>query len=113
MANDKSLGMDGLPIEFYKDNLDWIREELLLFYNDAFDNGSLGSDVNRGIIKLLPKIRDRSLVKNWRPITLLNFSYKITAKLLARRIVDITKNIVSITQTSFYQRWIYFGESYH
>ena len=101
MANDKSLGMDGLPIEFYKDNLDWIGEELFLFYNDAFDNGSLGSDVNRGIIKLLPKIGDRSLVKNWRPFTLLNLSYKIIAKLLARRIADITKNIVSVTQIGF------------
>ena len=78
-------------------NLDWIGEEILLFYNDAFDNGSLGSNVNRGIIKPLPKIGDRSLVKNWRPITLLNLSYKIIAKLLARRIVEITKNIVSVT----------------
>lgn len=101
MENDKPLGMDGLPIEFYKDNLDWIGEQLLLFYNDAFDNGSLGINVNRGFIKLLPKVGDRSLVKNWRPITLLNLSYKIIAKLLARRIAEITKNIVSITQTGF------------
>ena len=101
MANEKALGMDGLPIEFYKDNIDWIGEELLLFYNDAFDNDSLGSDMNRGIIKLLPKTGDESFVKNWRPITLLNLSYKIIAKLLARRIADITKNIVSVTQTGF------------
>ena len=53
-----------LPIEFYKDNIEWIGEELLLFYNDAFNNGSLGSDVNRGVIKLLPKSRNKSLVKN-------------------------------------------------
>ena len=65
MANDKYPGMDGLPIELYKDNLDWIGEELLLFYNDSFDNGYFGIDVNRGIIKKFPKIGDRSLVKNW------------------------------------------------
>ena len=86
MDNDKSPGMDGLPIEFYKDNLDWIGEELLLFYNDAFDNDSLGINVNRGVIKLLPKVGDRSLVQNQRPITLVNLSHKIIAKVLARRI---------------------------
>lgn len=101
MANEKSPGLDGLPIEFYKDNIDWIVEEIFLFYNDAFENGSLGNNVNRGVIKLLPKAGDRSLVKNWRAITLLNLSYKIIAKLLARRIAEITKNIVSVNQTGF------------
>ena len=57
--------------------------------------------MNRGIIKLLPKVGDKFLVINQRPITLLNLSYKIIAKLLARRIVDITKNIVSFTHTGF------------
>ena len=62
MANGKYPRMNGFSIEFYKHDLDWIWEDLLLFYSDAFDNGSLGRNVNKGIVKLLLKVGDRSLV---------------------------------------------------
>ena len=63
--------------------------------------GSLGQDVNRGIIKLLPKDGDKTLIRNWRPITLLNVSYKILAKIMALRLVNILPKFVNSTQTGF------------
>jgi hypothetical protein len=67
-------------------------------YKDAYECGSLGINVNRGVIKSLPK---RGFVKNWSPITFQNLSYKIIAKVIARRIADIIKNFVLVTQIGF------------
>lgn len=39
LANGKSLGLDGLPANFYK-NLDWISLVLREVYLDAFEKGS-------------------------------------------------------------------------
>lgn len=64
LANDKAPSPDGLPAEFYKHNLEWIGPELLELYEDSFNQGSLGADINRGVIKLLPKDGDKTQVKN-------------------------------------------------
>lgn len=72
MANGKSLGVDGFPAEFYKKNKEWIFDERLLVYKEGFEFGTLGEDINKGIMKLFPKGGDISQVKNWTPITLLN-----------------------------------------
>lgn len=70
-------------------------------YNEAILKGSLGSSINKGTIKLIPKDGDKALIKNWRPITLLNVSYKIMAKMLAMRLEKILPRFICSTQTGF------------
>lgn len=101
LKDGKASGPNGLPAEFYKSNIDWIAQDLLDVYTEALVNGSLGSDINRGIIKLIPKDGDKTLMKNWCPITLLNVSYKILSKALATRLENILPKFISSTQTSF------------
>ena len=101
LKKDKAPGPDGLPAEFYKSNIDWITKDLFDLYSEAYDRGTLGNSINMGIIKLIPKDGDKSLIKNWRPITLLNVSYKILAKALASRLVNILPNFICSTQTGF------------
>lgn len=101
MSNDKSSGIDGLPVEFYKVFIDWICEDLHRVYMEDLAKGSLGHDTNQGLIKLLPKEGDKTLVKNWRPITLLNVSYKVLAKVLAMRLTNILPKFINSTQTGF------------
>ncbi|XP_059067565.1 uncharacterized protein LOC131858359 [Cryptomeria japonica] len=101
LCNDKALRPDGLPVEFYKANLKWICFDLLDIYDEALGKGSLGNVINKGIIKLIPKDGDKALVKNRRPITLLNVSYKILAKMLAVRLEKILPKFIYPTQTSF------------
>jgi hypothetical protein len=96
LSNDKAPGSDGFLIEFYKANISWICKDLHDVYTEAISKGTLGPKINKGIIKLLPKDGDKALIKNWRPITLLNVSYKILAKILALRLVNIlSKKICS------------------
>lgn len=101
LASSKSLGLDGLPAKFYKKNIEWIGQELMEVYDDVFQRGTLGPKINQGVIKFLPKGGNKTLVKNWRPITLLNQPYKIIAKTLARRIAIVLGKIISVTQTGF------------
>ena len=56
----------------------------------------------RGIVKLiLKKDADLKLIKNWRPITLLNCDYKIATKAIASRIETLLPNLISDDQTGF------------
>ena len=54
MENDKSPSVDGLPVEFYKKNIDWISLELFNLYNEAYSKKYLGEEINRGVIKNNP-----------------------------------------------------------
>lgn len=85
MNSDKSPRLDGCPIEFYKSNIGWIGKELCEVYGEAITQGTLGRDINVAPIKLIPKEGDKILIKNLRLITLLNVSYKIMSKVLARQ----------------------------
>ena len=102
MKNDKTPGSDGLPAEFYK--IFWvdIRDILLKYYIFCHDTGMLGTTAREGIISLLPKgNKDPTLLKNWRPLTLLNLDYKILGKVLANRLKITLDTIIGPQQTGF------------
>lgn len=61
---------------------------------------SLTVSQRRGIISLLFKKGDRTLLKNWRPITLLTTDYKILTKALANRLQKVLPSLVHTDQTA-------------
>lgn len=52
-----------------------------------------------GLITLLYKKGDRTDLKNWRPISLLNCDYKILAKMISLRLANVLENIIQPDQT--------------
>ena len=62
-------------------------------YQHALKEGSLGLNIHSSLIKLIYKGGDKTLVKNWRLVTLLNVTYTI----LATRLVPILPEIISKT----------------
>ena len=86
MDNGKSPGTDGFTVDWYK--FFWCDIKSFVFdsLNFAYTKGELSVDQHRGIITLIPKKgKSRTLLKNWRPISLLNTDYKILTKALATR----------------------------
>ena len=77
LKNEKSPGPDGYTSEFYK--FFWI-DLKYFFYRSmlrGINRGELSTSQKMGIISLLPKgEKPRQYIKNWRPISLLNISYK-------------------------------------
>ena len=100
MENDKSPGIDGLTSNFYKHFWPLFGNSLTRVFNYAFLAGRLSVSQRRGIITLLFKKGDRTLLKNWRPITLLTSDYKILTKALANRLHKVLPLIVHSDQTA-------------
>ncbi|KYO35357.1 hypothetical protein Y1Q_0007945 [Alligator mississippiensis] len=78
--NSKTPGVDGLPKEFYL--LDLVGPDLLELFQECLQEGRLGVEMERVLVTLLYKKGLRKEMKNWKPITLLNFNYKLLAKVL-------------------------------
>jgi hypothetical protein len=62
---------------------------------------TLSESQYRGIIALLYKGTERENIKNWRPLTVLNYDYKIIANILATRLKTKLPNIIHIDQKGF------------
>ena len=88
MLNGKSPGSDGLPAEFYKHFWYLIGETITIIINNTLHYESELSPSQRlGIIRIFSKNdKDKTDLKNYRPISLLNTDYKIIAKTIANRL---------------------------
>ncbi|WP_419593383.1 reverse transcriptase domain-containing protein, partial [Thiolapillus sp.] len=102
MKNGTSPGSDGFTVEFYKFFWNDLGSFLVRAINESFKKESLSSPQKEGIITLLPKgDKPRQFLENWRPITLLNVSYKIASGCIANRIKRILPDIIHSDQTGF------------
>lgn len=101
MASEKSPGTDGISAEFYSYFWPLIGEEFTEMINLALARGTLPPGMTQGLITLIYKSRERQDLSNWRPITLLNVSYKILAKALQLRLKPMMTNIIDPDQTAF------------
>ena len=102
MPNGKSPGSDGYPIEFYKMFWNQIGPILVKSFNYYFNMALLSDSQRSGVISLVPKDgKDEDLLKNWRPISLLNVDYKIAAKVIANRSKKVLSSVISNDQTGF------------
>ena len=75
---------------------------LLGSINYAYQTGQLSVSRKRGIIKLIPKKDSEPyLVKNWRPVSLLNCDYKLGTKAVANRLKLVLPKLIDNDQTGF------------
>ena len=102
MDSDKTPGTDGLPGEFCKILWDELADILIDTLNYSHENGKLPISQRQGIIKLIPKTdAELNLIKNWRPLTLLNCDFKIATTALANRIKPFLQKLISQDQIGF------------
>ena len=57
--------------------------------------------LNFGVITLLPKTREANKIQQYRPIYLLNMSFKIFTKVATIQVNSVADNIISPSQTAF------------
>ena len=111
MKNDKSPGSDGYSAEFYKFFYRDIGAFLLRSINEGFEKGELSNSQKQGVIICIPKEnKQKKLLKNWRPITLLNYSYKIASAVIANRLKTVLPSIINECQKGFL-KGRYIGEN--
>jgi len=101
-ACNKSPGSDGLPIEFYRKFWHKIKPFLIKSYENILKSGELSLTQKQGVITLIPKKdKDPRMLKNWRPITLLNVDYKILTKYITEFLKKHLVNIIHSNQKGF------------
>lgn len=102
MSNNKSPGPDGFTVEFFKFFWVDISYFLIRSLNYGYQNNALSPMQQHGIISLLPKgDKPRQFLKNWRPISLLNITYKIASAAIAERIKQVLPQLISMDQKGF------------
>ena len=80
----------------------FFRTSFLGSLEESYNKGELTPSQRQAIIKLLEKKgKDRSLLKNWRPLSLLNVDYKIASKALANRLKKVLPYLISINQYAY------------
>uniref|UniRef100_A0A3B5PV23 Reverse transcriptase domain-containing protein n=1 Tax=Xiphophorus maculatus TaxID=8083 RepID=A0A3B5PV23_XIPMA len=99
MQGQKSPGVDGLTVEFFKAYWDLLAQDMLEMYNESLATGSLPTSCRRAVITLLPKKGDLQEIKNWRPVSLLCTDYKILSKALATRLGKAMEQVIHRDQT--------------
>ena len=96
-------GDDGLTRQFFLEYWDFLHQPLLLGLQQMFDTGSMPPSMTSGLIALIPKGGDPSLLRQWRPITLLSSSYKLMAHLISARLQPLMPLLIHGSQTAFIQ----------
>jgi exonuclease III len=105
LQNGKSPGSDGFTTDFYKFFWCDIKNSVIDSINYAKNIGKLSIDQKRGIINLIPKKnKDPRLLKNWRPISLLNTDYKIITKVLASRLKEVLPSVINSDQVAYLKK---------
>ena len=99
---NKTPGTDGFSAKFYKFFWSDLGTEMTASFNYAFQKGSLSISQKRGIISLIPKKnKDKTLLENLRPISLLNVDYKIMTKSIAKRLEKALPKMINSDQTGY------------
>ena len=96
MPNNKSPGNDGLTKEFYETFWNELKESFINSINLAYQKKALSTSQRQAVIKLIEKKdRDKTLLKNCRPVSLLHVDLKIISKVFASRLKTVPPSIIS------------------
>ena len=104
MKNDKSPGLDGFTVEFFK--FFWIDIGcfILKSLNYGYCTGSLSITQKQGVITCISKPnKSRFNLKKLRPISLLNVIYKLASAIIStcNRLKKVLDNLINENQKGF------------
>jgi hypothetical protein len=103
MEHNKAPGPDGFPAEFYQNFWEVIKVDLLELFSSLHAGHLELFRLNFGEIILLPKVIEAERIQQYRPIYLLNVSFKIFTKVATIRLNTVADHVVRPSQTAFMQ----------
>ena len=100
MSCNKSPGSDGLTVEFYRHFYTFLKDILIEIFRSIHEEKTLSRSMKSGVLNLIYKKKgDKRLLKNYRPISLLQVDYKIIARVMANRFKKVLPSLVSENQS--------------
>ncbi|KAL6189460.1 hypothetical protein ACLB2K_040849 [Fragaria x ananassa] len=101
MDFDSAPGLDGFNRNFFACCWDIVGADVVNAVPYFFVNGQLSASFNSGLIILIPKEEHADSIKQFRPIILTNFVFKIILKILALRLSSVATRLISPQQHAF------------
>ncbi|KAL3675490.1 hypothetical protein R1sor_025438 [Riccia sorocarpa] len=101
MAKYKAPGFDGLTVDVVKVCWDFVGDDCVNMVHTIWAKKRVLRSDCQSLIKLLPKSGEKKMLNNWRPISLMNLSYKIISKILAVRVRSVLPQLVDEQQSGF------------
>ena len=98
---DHSPGLDGWPMEFYLNYFDLLGPDLLTAIDSTRISGFIPPSLNSTFLALIPKNDKPRTFADFRPISLCNLLYKLTAKVIAGRLKPFLDSGISQEQFGF------------
>lgn len=99
--SSKAPGPDGFNFKFIKEAWKFIQEDVIQFFLEFHSNGRLVSSLNSTFIGLIPKRAGASEFKDFRPISLVGYFYKLLAKTLSARLKSVMSRVIGASQAAF------------
>ena len=100
-GDDKAPGPDGINNGVLKTLWKWIRKDCFKFMEDFLEKGIIPKGTSSSFITLVPKIQDPLKITDYRPISLINCSFKLISKILANRLECYLGKIIGSSQSGF------------
>uniref|UniRef100_A0A670K4W9 Reverse transcriptase domain-containing protein n=1 Tax=Podarcis muralis TaxID=64176 RepID=A0A670K4W9_PODMU len=102
MQLGKSPGPDGLTSKYYKTLKEYLTQPLMEVCNQILEGKGAPESWKEAFITLIPKLEsEKTQLKNYRPISLLNVDYKIFADILASRLKKVLNEVIHKDQAGF------------
>lgn len=102
LPNEKSPGPDGYTGLFYQKCWEIIKPELLnALAKFCTGNSQNLEKLNTAIVTLIPKKESPTLLKDYRPISLVHSFSKLAAKIMAQRLATKLDVLIPYSQTAF------------
>lgn len=98
---NKSPGPDGFNGEFLKKCWHLVAPDFYKLIEDFYNGNLCMRSINSSYITLVPKTDNPSMVGDFRPISLLNSTFKIITKLLAERLQKVILRLIHKNQYGF------------
>src|SRR5436190_22954054 len=78
-----------------------MKGDLLAMFHELYYGNLAIFSLNFGVITLIPKVQEANLIQQYKPICLLNVSFKIFTKVTTNRLNTVADKMVSPTQSTF------------
>lgn len=98
---DKAPGPDGYSSQFFKDNWEIMKDDVIDAITNFFSSGKLLKQVNTTTITLIPKCNRPKKFTDFRPIAYCNTIYKCVSKILCNRLKAVLPHIIDEAQCAF------------
>jgi hypothetical protein len=103
ISGENALGPNGFTLAFFHHCWDVVKVEVLNTIKEFYEQEAFERSLNTTFVVLISRKVGASDVKDFRPICLLGSVYKIISKLLANRLKEVLRLILSSSQNAFIQ----------